>query len=277
MPLPENEDDWDNLNIIFATQKGNIRRNSLSDFKNVRSNGKIAIRLDEDDSLIGVSACSEDDHILLATKCGKALRCPVESVRVFKGRTSDGVRGMKLAEKDQIISMTILKGVKCSMIERENYLSIPLERRLNIATNPELDLSDIELGISKDKIKELAINEQFILTVSENGMGKRTSAYEYRITDRGGSGIVNMDLSDKTGDVVAVMPASSDNELMLITDKGKLIRCGLTNVRVMGRSTGGVILFKTEADEKVVSASLIAVQSEDEGLEDLTEDNDSEL
>lgn len=279
MPMPENQEEWDNMHIMFATSKGNIRRNDLSDFKKIQVNGKIAIRLDEDDSLVNVMACSEDDHILLASRQGKALRFPVNAVRVFRSRTSDGVKGMKLADGDKLISMTILHGIKASMEEREAYLTIPIEKRLEIAKgNEEFTPEELGASLSKEQIIELAKAEEFILTISENGFGKRTSAYHYRITNRGGSGIVNMVLSAKTGDVVASMPANMNDEIMLITNNGKLIRCQLDSVRITGRSTSGVILFKTEKDERVVSASLIAETAEEEPQveEDIERESGSE-
>ena len=269
MPMPENQEEWDNMHIMFATSKGNIRRNDLSDFKKIQANGKIAIRMDEDDTLVNVAACSEDDHILLASKKGKAVRFPVNAVRVFRSRTSDGVRGMKLASGDKVISMTILHGIKASMEEREAYLTIPVEKRLEISKgNEEFTPEALGVSLSKEQIADLAKGEEFILTISENGLGKRSSAYHYRITNRGGSGIVNMVLSEKTGEVVASMPANTNDEIMLITNNGKLIRCRLDAVRITGRSTSGVILFKTEKDEKVVSASLIADSSEEEDVVD---------
>jgi DNA gyrase subunit A len=279
MPMPENQEEWDNMHIMFATSKGNIRRNDLSDFKKIQANGKIAIRLDEDDSLVNVMACSEDDHILLASRQGKAVRFPVNAVRVFRSRTSDGVRGMKLADGDKVISMTILHGIKASMEEREAYLTIPVEKRLEIAKgDQEFTAEELGVSLSKEQIIELAKAEEFILTISENGFGKRTSAYHYRITNRGGSGIVNMVLSAKTGDVVASMPANMNDEIMLITNNGKLIRCKLDSVRITGRSTSGVILFKTDKDERVVSASLIAEASEEEAQveEDIESESGSE-
>lgn len=272
MPMPENQDEWDNMHIMFATAKGNIRRNDLSDFKKIQANGKIAIRMDEDDSLVNVMACNEDNNVLLASKMGKAIRFPVSAIRVFKSRTSDGVRGMRLADKDRVISMTILNGIKSSVEEREAYLSIPFENRLDISKgNHEFEPKDFDVELSKEQIIDMAQSEEFILTIAENGFGKRTSAYHYRITNRGGSGIVNMVLSDKTGKVVASMPADMNDELMLITNNGKLIRCKLDSVRVTGRSTSGVILFKTEKGENVVSASLIAEAASDEDGEDLDE------
>ncbi|MCC8417502.1 MAG: DNA topoisomerase (ATP-hydrolyzing) subunit A [Rickettsia endosymbiont of Bryobia graminum] len=278
MPLPENQDEWDNLNIIFATSKGNVRRNDLSDFKRIQSNGKIAIRLDDNDHLIDVKVCKDEDHVLLATKAGKAIRFPVDALRVFKSRTSDGVRGMRIAETDQVISMTILKGVSATMEEREAYLSIPLEKRLEIASGSDFSTEELGVNLTKETILELAVSEEFILTISENGFGKRSSAYEYRITNRGGSGVVNINVSTKTGLVVGVMPVNMTDELMLITNSGKLIRCKLESVRITGRNTSGVILFKTEANEKVVSVSLIADNFEsEEDEESQTESEGEEL
>ncbi|KAJ6644877.1 DNA gyrase subunit A [Pseudolycoriella hygida] len=262
MPLPENQDEWDNLNIIFATSQGNIRRNDLSDFKRIQANGKIAIKLDDHDRLIAVKVCRDEDHVLLATRFGKAIRFPANTVRVFKSRTSDGVRGMKLGKDDCVISMTILKGIVTTLAVRESYLSIPFETRIEIANGKEFSAAELGVNLSEEQIQELAVAEEFILTIAENGFGKRSSAYEYRITNRGGSGVVNMDISNKTGCVVSVMPVAMSDELMLITNNGKLIRCKLESVRITGRNTSGVILFKTEQAEKVVSASVIADSSE---------------
>lgn len=257
MPMPENQDEWDNLNIIFATSLGNVRRNDLSDFKKIQSNGKIAIKLDDNDTLVSVKSCKQEEHVFLATKLGKAIRFPVESIRVFKSRTSDGVRGIKLSGDDRVISMTILSGIVSTMPEREDYLSIPYDERIGIKNGQLFNAERFNVGLSNAQIKQMSDAEEFILTVTSNGFGKRTSAYQYRTTNRGGSGIVNMDLSNKTGYVIASMPVMVADDLMLITNKGTLIRCSLDTLRVTGRSTSGVILFKTEADEKVVSASLV--------------------
>lgn len=274
MPLPENQDEWDNLNIMFATAQGNIRRNDLSDFKRIQSNGKIAIRLEDSDRLINVKVCKEDDHILLATKAGKAVRFPVDSVRVFKSRTSDGVRGMKLAHNDQVISMTVLKGIACKIEEREAYLAIPIDDRLAIKNGKDFTAEQFGIALTKEQIFDMAASEEFLLTISENGFGKRSSTYGYRITNRGGSGILNMDVTEKTGEVIAVMPVGMSDELMLITNNGKLIRCKLESVRITGRNTSGVILFKTESEEKVVSASLIAESTDPEEEESIEPETD---
>lgn len=260
MPVLSNDDNTQRkMYIVFATKFGNIRRNDLSDFQNIASNGKIAIRLDEGDSLIAVKTCTEDNHILLATRNGKALRFPVSDLRVFKSRTSDGVRAAQLTNKDIVISMTILQGVNCALDVRENYLTLPVNKRLAIARNEDIEQNiDIsKCNLTRDDLLTMANNEEFILTVSENGYGKFSSAYEYRVTRRGGKGVANMHISTKTGKVVSVLPACQGDELMLITSSGRLIRCSLNSVRITGRSTSGVILFKTAKNEKVVSIDII--------------------
>ncbi len=257
MKMPENETNWDDLNIMFATAKGNVRRNDLSDFKKIQANGKIAIRLEEYDRLINVKVCEENDDILLATKHGKAVRFGVSAVRLFKSRTSDGVRGIKLSSLDKVISMTVLKTIKTDAEEREQYLSIDLEKRLAISNGEEFDSNNLGVNLSHERIIAMAQVEEFILTATENGFGKKSSAFEYRVTNRGGTGVININSSNKTGDVVAVTPVSNRDELMLITVNGKLIRCKLDNVRTTGRNTTGVILFKNDPNDKVISASLI--------------------
>lgn len=280
MPLPEDESLWDALNIMFATSNGNIRRNSLSDFKSVMSNGKIAIRLDDDDRLIGVQTCTDHDHILLATRQGKSLRFPADAVRVFKSRTSDGVRGMKLADKDKVISMSVLHGAEVEDTEqRDSFLRIPLETRLEIAKRAEEGgdiadlLANVETTLPAEQIATLAKGEEFILTVTENGYGKRTSAYEYRITNRGGQGIVNIVTSERNGAVVASFPVEETHQIMLMTDKGKLIRCPVHDIRIAGRNTQGVTIFRTADEERVVSTTLIAdAGGADEGADDVVDE-----
>ncbi len=276
MPLPEDETTWDNLHIMFATAKGNVRRNDLSDFKSIQSNGKIAIRLEDNDKLIGVMTCDDKNHILLAAKEGNALRFPVEKVRVFKSRTSDGVRGMRLTENDRVISMSVLKSAEIEMAKRELFLKIPVEARMEIAKLEEeagilakLGVAGIPEGLTPAEIYSLAKNEEFILTVAENGYGKRTSAYEYRITNRGGSGVTNILTSERNGKVVGSFPVKEKDQIMLITNKGKLIRCPVHDIRVAGRSTQGVTIFKTGDGESVVSAAHIAEgENGDGGIEE---------
>ena len=267
MPMPEDENQWDSLHIFFATQSGNVRRNDLSDFKNIMSNGKIAMKLDEGDKLISVHSCSEKNHILLASRLGQAVRFPVDAVRVFKSRTSDGVRGMRLEEGDSVISMTVLNGIEAEKERRDQYLSIATETRALLRAaarkgdegNAELEalFKTIQTELALEKITEFALNEEFILTVSENGFGKRTSAYEYRITNRGGSGVVNIDTSDRNGKVVASFPVEEGDDIMLTTNKGTMIRCPIRDIRIAGRNTQGVTIFKTGKGETVVSATRI--------------------
>lgn len=267
MPLPEDEKLWDEMNIMFATQKGNVRRNDLSDFHNVMSNGKIAMRLDEDDKLVDVFPCHEHQHVLLAAKSGKCIRFPVDAVRVFKSRTSDGVRGMRLAEGDEVVSMSILDGNEISMQERDAYLKYAATKRRAQGEEVE-EAAPVEeeegqqegdaLVLSQARLEELEAKEQFILTITENGYGKRSSAYEYRITNRGGSGVVNIITSQRNGGVIQSFPVEQDDQIMLMTDKAKLIRTPVHDIRIAGRNTQGVTIFKISKDEHVISVSHIA-------------------
>jgi len=245
-----------------------------ADFHYIPSNGKIAIKLDEGDKLISVKVCNEIDHVFLSTRFGKSIRFVVSDVRQFKSRNSDGVRGIKLAKNDSVISMTILNGIGVATETKELYLKVPLAKRLGTAINNSID-SKLEktlndLGIDNELFLKLAVNEEFILTITENGFGKRTSAYEYRITNRGGVGITNILTTSRNGNVVASFPVEQGDNIMLITDKGKLIRISVNDIRIAGRSTQGVTLFKTESREKVVSVAKI----EDP---DSTEDSISEV
>lgn len=265
MTLPDNEDSWDNLNIVFATDKGGIRRNSLDDFKSVQSNGKIAMKLKGDDKIIGVSLCYPEDHIFLAASGGRCVRFPVEAVRVFKSRDSDGVRGMRLAEDDRLLSMSILSGAQFSIEERDNYLRIPLDLRLELAESEDAALLEgKDFGLDSNKIMAMAKDEEFILTLTENGFAKRSSAYEYKATGRGGSGVVNIVTSERNGNVVASMPITPEEQLLMITDRGTVIRCPVVDVRVSGRATQGVVVFRTASNEHVVSAEKIPAEDSSE-------------
>ena len=259
MPMPEDEAAWDDLHVMFATQRGNVRRNRLSDFTNVPSNGKIAIRFEDgsDDRLIGVSVCQEDQDVLLAAHGGKCIRFPVTDVRVFKGRTSTGVRGMKLADGDEVISLSVVSGQDVSVEERDAYLK---------AATWKAEPAPAELPA--ERMTEMAAAEQFILTVTANGYGKRTSAYEYRTAGRGGQGIVNIETSERNGPVVGGGPIVETDQLMLITDQGKLIRIGVADIRIAGRATQGVTLFKVADGEHVVSVAKIDDVDGDEGEEE---------
>ncbi|PIR31587.1 MAG: DNA gyrase subunit A [Alphaproteobacteria bacterium CG11_big_fil_rev_8_21_14_0_20_44_7] len=268
MPMPEEEDKWDEMNIVFATTHGNIRRNDLSDFKDVRSNGKIAMKLEGDERLIGVRPCSPSDHIMLSASSGQSIRFPVEAVRVFKSRNSTGVRGMKFKNKgDQLVSISILSGQEFDMEKRAAFLKIPVELRQKIALDAEA-AAEVEAEIANilgDELVPMAQNEDFILTLTENGYGKRSSAYEYRVTNRGGSGIVNIVTSDRNGKVVASNPVEENDEIIVVTDKGKLIRTPVNQIRIAGRATQGVTILKVAAEELVISATRIQDVEGEEG------------
>ncbi|GAK34039.1 DNA gyrase subunit A [Iodidimonas nitroreducens] len=270
MALPEDEESWSELNVIFATRSGNVRRNLLSDFTNVPSNGKIAIRFEEgaDDRLIGVRVAREEDDVLLAAHSGKCIRFPVRDVRVFKGRTATGVRGMRLASGDQVIGMSILNGQDATADERESYLKAAAWKNNEAVNNDEKALGDL----SPEQKERMAEREQFILTITENGYGKRTSSYEYRTTGRGGQGIVNIVTSDRNGAVVASGPVTTSEQLMLLTNAGKIIRIGIQDIRIAGRNTQGVTLFRIDPEEKVVSVAKVpepGEEAEDQRDEDL--------
>jgi len=253
MPLPEDEASWDSMFVMFATTSGNIRRNKLSDFTNVMANGKIAMKLDEGEQLIEVKVCREDQDVLLAARLGKCIRFPVPEVRVFTGRTSTGVRGIKLADKDSVISMSILDHFEVDTAERENYLRMASARR----RAGEEGESEAEVGelLTPDRFDAMASREEFILTVTAKGYGKRSSSYEYRVTGRGGTGIANIESSKRNGDVVASFPVSETDQVMLVTDAGQLIRCPVDDVRIAGRKTQGVVIFRVEEAEEVVSVA----------------------
>ena len=277
MKLPENEADCENMSIMFATAQGNVRRNSLMDFVNVQSNGKIAMKLDEGDKLVNVRICTEDEDVMLATKSGKCIRFPVPEVRMFVGRNSTGVRGIKLSEGDTVISMSILDHVQATMEERDEYsrISSAIKRlQSERGDDSEIKLEDtgIELkDLTAEKYAEMKEKEQFILTVTTTGYGKRTSSYEYRITGRGGQGIANMEMSARNKEVASSFPIEDNQQIMMVTDGGKLIRMAVDGIRIAGRKTQGVILFRMVDNEKVVSVTkLEADEGDDEELEDET-------
>ncbi len=258
MPLPEDETLWDSMHIFFSTAKGNVRRNDLSDFHDIRTNGKIAIRMDDGDKLVGVKVCHEHDHVMLAAKSGKCIRFPVDDVRVFKSRTSDGVRGMKLANGDEVVSMSILGGIATTVEERYAYVKMAAAKRR--AAGGEVEEAPVEkeegvqeITLTPERFAQMETSEQFILTVTENGYGKRSSAYEYRTIGRGGSGIVNIITSARNGKVVSSQPVNHVGQVMLMTDRGTVIRCPLDDIRIAGSNTQGVTILKTQPGEKVVS------------------------
>jgi DNA gyrase subunit A len=273
MPLPEDESSWDRLDAIFATTGGTVRRNKLSDFVDVRRNGLIAMKLDEGEAIVDVATASENDDILLTTREGQCIRFAVPEVRVFQGRTSMGVRGVSLAEGDRVISLSILKHFEATGEERAAYLkkASALRRRMGEDVAPETGAEPEEgtgtVELSDARFYEMQAAEQIILTVSENGYGKRTSSYEYRITGRGGKGIVAMAVNARNGKLIASFPVAQDDEIMLVTDGGQLIRCPVEGIRIAGRGTQGVIVFDTAEDERVVSV---------EHIEDVGEGDESD-
>jgi len=266
LPLPEDEKTWGTLELMFGTRSGNVRRNSLADFESINRNGKIAMKLDEGDRIVRVAICAADDNVLLTTAGGRCIRFPVADVRVFKGRDSTGVRGIKLDDGDEVISLAILRHVGATPGEREAYLKQALAVRRaegaeipEGAPEPDVDAETAEAAVelTPERYAELSAREQFVLTVSERGFGKRSSSYEYRISGRGGKGITAMIVNERNGRLVASFPIEDSDQIMLVTDAGKLIRCPVDDVRIAGRNTQGVRIFKTDEAEKVVSVERI--------------------
>jgi DNA gyrase subunit A len=265
MPLPEDEASWANLDVMFATTGGNVRRNKLSDFVDVRRSGIIAMKLAPDEAIVDVQICTEHDDVLLTAAGGQCIRFPVTDVRVFQRRTSMGVRGIGLPKGDKLISLTILRHMDADAEERAAYLRrANAVRRGGVEEEAGTDSEDasgaIELG--EQRYVEMSASEQFVLTISENGFGKRSSSFEYRTTGRGGKGIVAMSVNGRNGKLVASFPVEDSDQIMLVTDKGQLIRCPVEGIRIAGRSTQGVIVFDTAEDEHVVSVEHIGEDTE---------------
>jgi DNA gyrase subunit A len=277
MPLPEDENAWGQFDVMFATTSGNVRRNKLSDFVKIRPSGIIAMKLDEGDAIVDVQICTENDDVLLTASGGQCIRFPVTDVRVFQGRSSDGVRGILLAEGDRVISLSILRHVEASADERAAYLKRASAVRRGINGEAEESAPDAEeasgaIELGEQRYVEMSAAEQFVLTVSERGYGKRSSSYEYRITGRGGKGIVAMDVRErdgtirkKTGKLIASFPVEDGDQLMLVTDGGQLIRTRVEGIRIAGRSTQGVIVFDTAEGERVVSVERISEEGDENG------------
>nr|WP_244979379.1 DNA gyrase subunit A [Bartonella queenslandensis] len=279
MPLPEDEASWSALDIMFATTRGTVRRNKLSDFVQVNRNGKIAMKLDEEDEILSVETCTEHDDVVLTTANGQCIRFPVVDVRVFAGRNSVGVRGINLAKGDKVISMTILEHVEATSIERSAYIKRVMNERR--AAGADAEVEDIitldeedgggETELTDERYAELHAREQMLLTVSEFGYGKRSSSYEFRISGRGGKGIRATDPSKtaEIGKLVAAFPVKAQDQIMLVSDGGQLIRVPVEGIRTAGRSTKGVTIFNTAEGERVVSVERIS-ESEDDtrSLED---------
>ncbi len=282
LPLLGEKEEWIKKNIVFATNTGDVRRNSMADFENIQSNGKIAMKLEDGQQLVGVAVCDDNSDILLSSKTGKCIRFPLENLRVFQSRNSTGVRGIKLDPYNEVISMSILKNSEAESAEdRDAFLKIDLDTRKklnevynmpkdenNLLNNIDEPLSvqipdDILSVLSKDKIKAMARSEQLILTITENGYGKRTSSYEYRVTNRGGTGITNIITSKRNGNVIASFPIENDKEIIMITNKGTVIRTKVMDIRISGRNTQGVTLMKAGEDEKVVSVAKVECEIDD--------------
>ena len=266
MPLPEDESSWGNLDVMFATTGGNVRRNKLSDFVDVRRSGIIAMKLDDDEAIVDVQICTERDDVLLTAAGGQCIRFPVSDVRVFSGRTSMGVRGIALPKGDKLISLAILRHVEATSEERSAYLkmrrAVAGEAAAEEAAEADTEETSGTIQLSSERYVEMSAQEQVVLTVSVNGYGKRTSSYEYRTTGRGGKGIVAMSVNDRNGKLVASFPVEDSDQIMLVTDKGQLIRCPVEGIRIAGRSTQGVIVFDTAEDEHVVSVEHIGEEAE---------------
>ena len=282
MPLPEEEDTWADLTVMFATANGYVRRNALSDFGDVRANGKIGMKFegeDSDDRLIAVATCTEADDVLLATRNGKAIRFQVKyeedgkGVRVFTGRSSVGVRGIRLLGDDMVISMSIIRHEEVTPEVRDAYLKLANERRrVNGDEDDGAEQAEVDEGaaadeaaISEDQYADLAAREEFLLSVTEKGFGVRSSAYGYRITGRGGQGINNMDLSRRGDAIVAVFPVGQNDQIMLVTDGGMVIRCPVGDIRIARRGSAGVVIFKVGEGERVVSVARLPEESEENG------------
>jgi len=275
LPLPEDPATWSALQLAFATRSGKVRRNALSDFENINRNGKIAMKLDDGDAIVAVQICTPENDVLLTTAQGRCIRFLLsDQVRLFKGRESDGVRAIKLEDGDAVISMTILNHVDTDVATRLAYLKqATMLRRAqgeeiaegapDTESDEEVATGDAEL--TPERFAELSAKEQFVLTVSQKGFGKRSSSYEYRTSGRGGKGIVAMVVNERNGPLVASFPVAQSDQIMLVTDGGQLIRCPVDDVRIAGRNTQGVRVFKTDAEERVVSVEHIPEESEEGG------------
>jgi DNA gyrase subunit A len=281
LPLPEDEATWDQFDVMFSTRSGGVRRNKLSDFVQINRNGKIAMKLDEGDSIIGVGLCNaQANDILLTTALGRCIRFATEEVRVFAGRDSTGVRGIRLAEDDSVISMAILRSVSATPDERAAYVKHANAMRRaaigeaedveDVAAPDDEEATGADTALSPDRIAELGAAEEFILTVSTEGYGKRTSAYEFRRTGRGGQGLLAQDLTKKGkgGRLAASFPVEEFDEILLVTDQGQLIRTPVTQVRVISRNTSGVTIFRTQENEHVVSVERLADQGGGDEIDD---------
>ena len=226
MPFPEDESEWKNLQIVFATSQGKIRKNSLEDFSSINASGKIAMKLDNNDKIVGVKICNDDQDLMLSTKLGKCIRFESKKMRIFKGRSSKGIRGINLSNNDSIVSLSII----------------------------EKNITKKNGKLNKDEKSEIKAKEKFILSITENGFGKRTSHYDFRVTNRGGKGIIGIVNSERNGSVSSSFPVDDGDEILISTNKGRVIRVAVKEIRIAGRNTQGVRIIKLSGDEKVVSA-----------------------
>jgi len=283
MPLPEDEESWANFDVMFATTRGTVRRNKLSDFVQVNRNGKIAMKLDEEgDEILGVETCTDMDDVLLTASSGQCIRFPVTDVRVFAGRNSIGVRGIALGKGASVISMAILSNVDATPAERAAYLRQSVaERRMAGADEEEIVLTNEEVSsdetLAPERYEELKAREQFVLTISEFGYGKRSSSYDFRLTGRGGKGIRATDVSKvgEIGPLIATFPVEPNDQIMMISNAGQVIRVPVEGIRIASRATKGVTIFNTAKDERVVSVERISEPQNDEPDEDATPQDDT--
>ena len=276
LPLPEDTTTWADRELMFATRSGNVRRNSLADFENINRNGKIAMKLDEGDQIVNVALCTPSDDVLLTSAVGQCIRFPADDVRLFKGRDSTGVRGIRLDDEDRVISMAVLTHVEATPAERAAYLKQAsamrratgegVENGGEVEAAPDVDAEEVTSEeLTPERYAELGAREQFVLTVSSRGFGKRTSSYEYRVSGRGGKGILAMVVNDRNGPLVASFPVEHSDQIMLVTDGGQLIRCPVDDVRTAGRNTQGVRIFRTDEDETVASVERIPDDGSENG------------
>jgi DNA gyrase subunit A len=279
LALPEDEAVWDSLDVMFATRSGRVRRNKLSDFTVINRNGKIAMKLDERDAIVGVSLCAPGDDVLLTTAGGRAIRFAVDEVRVFAGRDSTGVRGVRLNDDDHVLSMAVLRGVEATPAERQAYLkhaqamrsaegADDLETGGGAEDDEEENGGGESVSLSIERLAALGAAEQHVLTVSSEGYGKRTSAYDFRRTGRGGQGLIAQDLSKRGGRLVAAFPVEDADELLLVTDQGQLIRVPVGQIRIVGRNTQGVTIFRTAENEHVVSVERLEGEANEADADD---------
>jgi len=284
MTLPEKQEECEGLSVVFATMSGSIRRNRLDDFYRVNSNGKIAMKLDEGDKLVDVRICKENQDILIATAGGRCVRCPVTAVRIFESRASTGVRGIRLLNNDRVISMSVLEHVETEVEKRDVYLKMANARRVAAGSvddieetlDDEVSETSTDVVLSDEEFEKMQKEEQFILTVTSAGLGKRSSAYLYRITSRGAQGVTNIDITKAPAEVVASMPVTEDEHVMLVTDAGKLIRMRASDIRIVSRNSKGVILFRLGNNEKVVSVSVVKDYATDETDASVEQQNESD-